>query len=385
MSFSADDFDQLKRSLLFNLSLSSKELFHSNIIKWCCDNWPNEMNFILHKLIHGLPPAKSIIKTERERNHHDLEILFDNGIKLIVELKIKSIPQKEQLIRYSNKAKSNEILVLLCFYSNSFDTNICPIIDISLLGVNIISEIADKCSEISCYQKFILYDYAELIFNLRSLLNQYELDDNTPFYFESELLNELHIHDIIYKYRHDQLCEMIRTKIKTYGIDAKKIPWKEGQNREFLCESGFTNGTGLTSLGYIFSGTNSNYECIICIGIQLQGRQFRQFINCFPIDSNQNKAFEQYAIKIAENVFQEKIWFIFDNEIFQKEIWMRNAMRKTFCNYNNLFYHRYVTISRNNNICVSDLIEIILKLILSIEKNEIKIKKIVDNILISKN
>lgn len=88
---------ELKSSPIFNLSLSSKELFHSNFIAWICDNYPNEFGNILINKFNLDVECKEIISTKREAKNLDLIIEF-KSIKLIIENKVKSVPNKDQLI-----------------------------------------------------------------------------------------------------------------------------------------------------------------------------------------------------------------------------------------------------------------------------------------------
>ena len=57
--------ESLKKNTMFNLSLSSKELFHSNFIAWLIENYPNNMNNIFNKVLkivvdHWLQPITII-------------------------------------------------------------------------------------------------------------------------------------------------------------------------------------------------------------------------------------------------------------------------------------------------------------------------------------
>ena len=53
--------DSLLKSPLFNLSLSSKELFHSNFIYWIGKNYPEELGEFFAKFCKKIPTDKEII------------------------------------------------------------------------------------------------------------------------------------------------------------------------------------------------------------------------------------------------------------------------------------------------------------------------------------
>ena len=137
---------QLRGSTMFHMSLGSKELFHSNFLHWISIvNWRYFL-FILHNL-SGIDefwwegkysPDKHNIEVRREFHHFDLSIyildpektakdtssdhsIADKGTEnysfsnkgqtvqkwipvLILENKMKSLPYREQLVEYTNKA-----------------------------------------------------------------------------------------------------------------------------------------------------------------------------------------------------------------------------------------------------------------------------------------
>jgi hypothetical protein len=56
--------DILKKSPLFNLSLSSKELFHSNFLAWLCENYPNYMGEIISGYLK-IKPSEYLIDRDQ--------------------------------------------------------------------------------------------------------------------------------------------------------------------------------------------------------------------------------------------------------------------------------------------------------------------------------
>lgn len=123
--------DSLKESPMFNLSLSSKELFHSNFIAWLIEQYPEEMWAIFAKYTSlkdvyekyeityeeikdgdGKKVGKKIIVKREEQN---IDIMFEvqekdanktgnkEIKKIIIENKVKSLPYKEQLSKYASE------------------------------------------------------------------------------------------------------------------------------------------------------------------------------------------------------------------------------------------------------------------------------------------
>ena len=84
----------LKSSPIFNLSLSSKELFHSNFISWLIVEYPIEMWSILSKYTTLKKDNFKIVKdsVKREENHIDIMFEITNEIEIftvIIENKVK--------------------------------------------------------------------------------------------------------------------------------------------------------------------------------------------------------------------------------------------------------------------------------------------------------
>lgn len=122
---------KLKQSPMFNLSLSSKELFHSNMLAWIAEDADTETLFVEILKLFGVEETKAqdfaekIRKDEymvlREYKNFDLcicekiktddpeEGYKEGRILLVLENKFKSIPYKAQLLKYQGEvAKLNE-------------------------------------------------------------------------------------------------------------------------------------------------------------------------------------------------------------------------------------------------------------------------------------
>lgn len=129
-----DPYLALKESPLFNLSLASKELFHSNFIAWYAENFPkNFVDFINENGICDVCFNDAITedgkwrtdwKILRESNNYDVCIKDDKGyIRLVIENKVKSIPYKEQLDGYKQEIQKSIITKDIKFRSKLFRNN----------------------------------------------------------------------------------------------------------------------------------------------------------------------------------------------------------------------------------------------------------------------
>ena len=138
-----DVVDKLRNNPVFRMSLASKELFHSNMLAWFLESRDSEdplLSDIAKELAKLFMPDYTVLTVLRERKHFDLLVVlfptkdyndfiknslteiaefFQNSEPIlenlleklksckfaVVENKFKSIPNKDQLDGYKNKAK----------------------------------------------------------------------------------------------------------------------------------------------------------------------------------------------------------------------------------------------------------------------------------------
>lgn len=106
--------DKLQKSMMFTMSLSGKELFHSNFIVYLAQQHTSLFNEIM-KDINGFFYDPNIQSVHREQSHTDIMFVGDkNKPTLIIENKFKSVPYKAQLRRYvEDVVKASEPKLLL--------------------------------------------------------------------------------------------------------------------------------------------------------------------------------------------------------------------------------------------------------------------------------
>ena len=75
-----EKISELKASPIFNLSLSSKELFHSNFIAWVSENYPLEFGSLINEKFNLNLENDKIKATKREVKSLDLIIEFQKKI-----------------------------------------------------------------------------------------------------------------------------------------------------------------------------------------------------------------------------------------------------------------------------------------------------------------
>ena len=105
----------LSDSLIFQMSLGSKELFHSNVWAWLIGQ---DREFIKVFFTDFDEKMYRFISVERETCNRDVIIWLqkqgytnkDEKYYLVIENKIKSLPTKEQLENYTENIDGNKCL-----------------------------------------------------------------------------------------------------------------------------------------------------------------------------------------------------------------------------------------------------------------------------------
>jgi hypothetical protein len=127
----ANILERLSGDPLYHASLGSKELFHTNLLAWLCDAYPQEMQKVL-----PIPTAKPGAKgcaPAREEHDLDLVVRFAGRAPLVIENKVKSLPNHAQLRAYDkvlNRDKelrgAKRVLLSLAEPSSAADGHTCP-------------------------------------------------------------------------------------------------------------------------------------------------------------------------------------------------------------------------------------------------------------------
>jgi len=216
-------FESLKNSIMFNLSLSSKELFHSNFLGYLFSHYDTLFGEIV-----GIKDFKTK-EVKREYKNIDIEITGDNGKKYLVENKVKDIIGSEQLkkIQTKNKYENYEYYYLFSLLGNNLK-NIEGIdskwIEIKYEDIITVLNKYHFDKTIESYKK----DYCAFMFNMISLLKEHY--DNCDKYLlfwgkknENPLLKqyeEVRLHDVFQKYGVSHFVNYFRDEYKDAKIEA---------------------------------------------------------------------------------------------------------------------------------------------------------------------
>ena len=339
--------EALEESAMFYMSLGSKELFHTNFLHWL--SIVDSKYFI--EVLHGLAGTSKFwwedcpFEVRREDKNFDLSIWLLINKKqdkeiwipvLIIENKMKSLPYREQLEEYVDKAfdiwwkaKGNAeikdvinspshtpkgfditLIVLSLLSPTNLETNIQKTVSCNKYNLNINYNFSWKCKNyqdlhaelskkqlsdsffqniLNDYCKFILnlYQIAEgdWCINLNNINNKYYIDEICPKMSriqdvkdKIEKLEQLRIADIREKICYDQLLNKLVEKLGGNAQICQKnqnaAPGKLAPGK-FYCRTGYYHKIGLFEVYFYPKGYNSNFY----LSIQVQGNKYTHAIS----------------------------------------------------------------------------------------------------------
>lgn len=280
--------DKFKASPMCQLSLSSKELFHSNMLYFLFSKFPTLVNDFC-----GCKETEQV-QVLREEDHIDITIKTPTR-KFYIENKVKSIPNKEQLERYMIKKKSD--LILLTLIKPTFKISIDPYI----LRVVTYAELAKMIGKIETkdgYLKALIADYLVLLSVLQEIAKKViARAESEPLFIDTKILkklNSIRMGDFAQKLRFSSIVPYFQKACAR--VEADEIT------------ADFTRVWGLLSVKYVIG----NHK----IGIQIQEGCYRRFIESTNDTS---------VRKIANALKEKKIWF--EGDFIQKDF---NVFREIF-------------------------------------------------------
>ena len=314
----------LKTSPMFNLSLSSKELFHSNFLYWIylydksyfkelvgklgadTSSWGNDNDWVLKREYNNFDLCVIKYETQLGKRNKEKKNKEEN-LLLVIENKIKSIPTLEQLKNYNKKicdkfknCEPEKILLSLTESEISVEgwryvsyEPICEWLQMLLLKLD------------TQYERELINDYAKFVKALITLTEEWkedaeddhdiflldytvrecknEVDGQTDATPTVQLSNEnpkkyqqareLRIHDLYGKYR----TTILKEKLKGI-IDSKRFKTK----LDITPQIAYSNS--LPILEIMIKGIGENKDEVKkkeaeAFFISIQGNQYRHAIN----------------------------------------------------------------------------------------------------------
>lgn len=315
-----EEVKALQSSPLFQFSLGSKELFHSNFLAWLFELYPEESGRALSPFLKDLSGNVSVVSVAREQKNRDLTIRFGNGQELIIENKVKSLPYLEQLEMYSANATDNQSFLLLTLSTPPFSSDGVIKIeneDGAFVEWNILtySSMSTIIGEIRSaiqndYHRLILSDYETFIFSLSNIFTQHESSDDdlfASFHTPSEspaleLLQPLRMGDLYQKLRYEAFAVQIFKELEPIvpGRVVLSDPNHYTENDGWINIShGMSNSEGMVTVSYVL--TKGLY-----LTIQIQGGSYRHMVQGYAGYGTDSR-------RVASALKSKKLWFNFSD------------------------------------------------------------------------
>lgn len=278
--------EKLLSSPLFNLSLSSKELFHSNFLSWIGEQYPNLFVAIFEELGCNVKWQSKAWRVKRELLNLDLCVQLCNDekhIPFVLENKVKSIPCKDQLDEYVDKIKPTpeDNLILLSLATEFPDKQaIEKEGKWKVCSYEQLSEAISKHKNIyvkESYHLALIEDYCLFVQSLHTLAQGWKVNEEDTFLLakvNNKYCNDLRIGDLQDKIWYSQLCVKLNQHLKDLlkvetisGLNIEQIKSEEEGPNKVYTNWGFTHGQGLLEAKVKI---NNKYVLLV----QLQGDRY---------------------------------------------------------------------------------------------------------------
>ena len=321
-----EQLQRLNRSPLFAISLSGKELSHSNFWAWLLEQEVEGKHPFIEVFIPDFyQNGCTFISVEREKKHVDLTITYKNKANeteiLIIENKIKSIPTKKQLMRYEEELGKQDLAITGILTGLYASLDIQDLGKWSFLSYQEIAKRIMNIQEVHLTMDFVDYikQYAEDIEVLYDLF-QSKMEQNKGKYIIGDKdLEKIRYSDIYVKLKGSEFMEEInkRLNFEDYKEWAKPV-----------CGLSFNHKKPTLSIVFSQRIDGDPTKEIGMIGVQIEGDQFRI-----------------YGGASQEGNYDEKIVIekLYDCDYFKKnfseEIEKQNRsskMRNNYCKYGNV-------------------------------------------------
>lgn len=300
--------DRLRANPIYNLSLGSRELFHSNFLAWLFETYPQMLEALIGK------EQETPVEVKREERNLDLIIDHELGgqaFSIVVEVKVKDAPRPEQLMGYDQeiekmkkqgrvKQQTRRILLTLApvrhdqVWSKLISSTLEEggegwfALDYGSLGERI-AAIANKC-KIMDDDRSIISRYAEMCSDLSALFQlAVEEDERAPLRTfvtmpvrnkTEKALEELRFLQTLDKYRASRFSDSLFQRSR----DLEKVATERGL--ELKIGYGYDNRTPHVGAAIILPlEPNAANQKRLELEVHIQGGQYRRVLSLegFPV------------------------------------------------------------------------------------------------------
>ena len=239
------DNGELQESPMLYFSSGSKELFHSNFLYWLGITYRESFQSMMSEFLNITKDWPEGWTVRREHNHLDLCVTYipktlrrkNSGtgehVFIIVENKVKSVPDITQLKRYEDlyvNKKEDCTYVLLSLMKEFHGKDILERGDEIKWQIHNYEELADHIEEtfinkfpVRDEHKQYVSDYCKYIRNLSKMAEGWSIGESDFFLSTKDKLNELRLVDIYEKIRYAQVAVLLMEKLNTLSKNNIKI------------------------------------------------------------------------------------------------------------------------------------------------------------------
>lgn len=308
--------NNIENTLNYQLSLSNLELYHSNLFAVVLE----KSKFINHKFfsdVIDINKKYTDLKVYREKNSIDLtiEVIDEDGLTHVVfiENKVKSLPDEDQLIRYSEKDSSAKG-ILLSLVEPGFEL---PESWFRRSYGELIEYYNNLLNKVDETFRLFLLDYIEYMKNVEKFIEKISYGES---YFLEEsnnkVLEGMRLRSVIEKIHYANLQNMISDLgYKTY--------------------SGRIRGAHHFGIELTMEGTESTFD------IQIQGNQYRHKVNFSLEDKEKLGDLERIC-----DIIKEKTCLYYFN-LEDNPILKKSASKKKWKMYDKKDYYDYAHIKKH--------------------------------------
>ncbi len=274
--------EKLERNPIFNMSLHSKELFHSNF--WA---WLFERNSAYAKIFFSDIPHYDNV--EREQGNRDITI-WSGENAYIIENKFKSIPRLQQIKEYQSEVGSGFVEGVLTGIK-------CPDFMADESNWKFISycDIASKIKEIANliekegFEKELICRYSEMLLELNNIVSD-AVNNSSNNWVTSVDFSEfckIRMDDIVKKLIASDFVTYLKNGFE--GFFAERV-----NDYDLIIESDYRNKHAIADVRYV---QVVNKDIISVIGIQVEDGEYRWCIqiNKELDETEMNELFEKYV------------------------------------------------------------------------------------------
>jgi len=348
-----ESISYLKNSLLYQMSLGSKELYHSNVWAWLIEQDHSFVKAFFPDFDENIYTIKGV---DRECRHRDLVIWIEkkNALKrenqycYVVENKIKSLPTTEQLTEYSQDLWHNKFLggTLTGIENTLYNMpNGWQFVSYNKIAPKIEWTAKQSVSEAIKSHLTQILEYCKTINAINTLLNA-AVEESGEALEYWEFIEKYNLNDKLIRLD-DVFIKLKGAKFSKYVTDRLDLEDIRLKAKQYHFDNYTSFHNGKATLDFRFSNWKEGVRDYLTIGIQVEGSQYRFIV-------------EKGGLHKAEDIYEEfkNIWFddTYDcngnRKIFGRTTSMRMADK--FCSYGRnsddyKFVYQYYNIDESNH------------------------------------